>query len=243
MTAAASSQALSRFYDTPARPFRLNRKTVFAISVAAAFHGLVGYLVVTGQFEAMKAMDYDEGPVITFDNWKPEPLPPPPPKPFVEQQVKPQSFETHVPPVLQDIPSPPPFYADHVETEAPAGPIAALPDPTPVPAAPVAPSIPKPDPIIRNPTWLKKPTPEQIGNLYPTRAIDRGVGGGATLLCEVAVSGSVGNCAVVDESPKGYRFGDAALAMTRYFRMNPRTVDGAIQAGSKVRIPIVFNPG
>ena len=67
--------------------------------------------------------------------------------------------------------------------------------------------------------------------------------GGATLLCGVAANGSMVGCTVIDESPKGWRFGQAALASARYFKMSPRTVDGLVVEGAKVRIPIVFNPG
>ena len=67
--------------------------------------------------------------------------------------------------------------------------------------------------------------------------------GKAVLECEVLGTGSVAKCAVTEETPKAQRFGEAALQMSRYFKLSPKTVDGMSVAGSKVRIPIVFNAG
>ena len=97
--------------------------------------------------------------------------------------------------------------------------------------------------MIKNPEWVSKPTAAQLGRIYPERAATKEMSGGATLLCGVATDGSMVGCAVIDESPKGWRFGEAALAAARYFKMSPRTVDGQVVEGAKVRIPIVFNLG
>jgi periplasmic protein TonB len=60
--------------------------------------------------------------------------------------------------------------------------------------------------------------------------------------CRVMAQGTVNNCVVLRESPTGYGFGDAALASTRYFKLNPRTVDGQAIEGAKVQIPTVHIP-
>lgn len=107
--------------------------------------------------------------------------------------------------------------------------------------APVAPPPPPAPPQIRNPTWMQKPTGDQLARLYPKRAATRGIGGSATLDCRVTVTGSVNACVVLRESPAGYGFGEAALASSRYFKLNPRTVDGQVIEGAKVQIPMGFN--
>lgn len=97
--------------------------------------------------------------------------------------------------------------------------------------------------MIRNPNWVAKPSAAQLGRIYPDRAAERGVSGSATLLCGVSASGTMVGCTVIDETPTGWRFGEAALAGSKFFRMSPRTVDGQAVEGAKVRIPIVFNIG
>lgn len=112
----------------------------------------------------------------------------------------------------------------------------------PVTSRPVEPAPPAASPVIRNPAWLSKPTGEQLLNAYPERALERGVGGVATLSCLVRADGGVTTCSVVSETPNGQGFGRAALGLSRWFRISPRTVDGQAAAGSRVSMDIRFNP-
>ncbi len=51
----------------------------------------------------------------------------------------------------------------------------------------------------------------EIADLYPTRAIRDNVAGRALVRCRVNIRGEFSECAVSNEEPKGYGFGDAAL--------------------------------
>jgi protein TonB len=60
------------------------------------------------------------------------------------------------------------------------------------------------------------------------------------LRCTVTVDGNVTNCSVTSETPTGQGFGEAALKLSRYFQMRPKTVDGAPVGGATVNIGIPF---
>lgn len=94
--------------------------------------------------------------------------------------------------------------------------------------------------IIVNPDWLEKPSGEDMARHYPDLAAQLRLGGRATISCEVAASGAVVNCNVVQEAPEGLGFGQAAQSMAPIFRMSPRLKDGTPVGGGTVRIPIRF---
>ena len=75
---------------------------------------------------------------------------------------------------------------------------------------------------------------------YPPRAIAANVNGSASLNCLVLPSGAVTDCNVTRETPGGYGFGRSAQSLSRHFRVNPRTVNGAAE-GSRVVINLRFN--
>lgn len=94
--------------------------------------------------------------------------------------------------------------------------------------------------IIRNPSWSRQPSADQMMRAYPDRAITAEVAGSASLNCLVLPSGGVTDCNVTRETPGGYGFGRAAQSLSRHFRVNPRTVNGAAE-GSRVNINLRFN--
>lgn len=110
---------------------------------------------------------------------------------------------------------------------------------TPVDNTPVVPPTPTPPSVIRNPSWARQPSGEQMMRAYPGRAIAAGISGSASLNCLVLANGAVTDCTVTRETPGGYGFGRAAQGLSSHFRVNPRTVDGAA-VGSRVAINLRF---
>jgi TonB family protein len=98
-----------------------------------------------------------------------------------------------------------------------------------------------PGTIVGQPTWLRKPTNDEMLQFFPANT--GGVAGVAKIVCVVSTRGSMEKCAVAEETPLGHGFGVAALAMSSIFVMRPMTVDGLPVGGASVSIPIHFEGG
>lgn len=79
-----------------------------------------------------------------------------------------------------------------------------------------------------------------MARYYPDRAQRLEKEGKATLLCRVKANGTLEGCEIVSEEPADLGFGDAAIKLSRLFKMRPQTRDGAPVEGASVRIPLVF---
>jgi protein TonB len=64
--------------------------------------------------------------------------------------------------------------------------------------------------------------------------------GSAKIYCVVTASGTLSECTVASESPADFGFGDAALKMSKLFKMKPQTQDGQPVGGAHINIPIRF---
>ncbi len=94
--------------------------------------------------------------------------------------------------------------------------------------------------VVTNPDWISRPTGDQLSAVYPVVAQALNISGRAEVNCAVTVQGDVDACTVANEFPLGQGFGQAALALTPYFKMKPQMVDGQPVGGARVNIPIHF---
>lgn len=88
---------------------------------------------------------------------------------------------------------------------------------------------------ITNPRWLR--VPRELARYYPSRALAREIRGQVVLDCLVDVYGSL-NCSVLSETPANWGFGEAALRISRDYRMAPAMRDGlAVEGRYRMRVP------
>lgn len=92
-----------------------------------------------------------------------------------------------------------------------------------------------------NPDWIRKPTGQDIANVYPKVALEKRVGGRATIKCQVTVEGFLDACKVLFEEPQGMNFGAAGLQLAPQFRMSPMIRGGKATPGGEVTIPIIWS--
>ncbi len=96
--------------------------------------------------------------------------------------------------------------------------------------------------MITNPDWLRQPNGDDYAEYYPQRASDLGKGGVATISCTVTSKGTLTGCSISGEDPTGFGFGDAALKISKLFRMKPKQIDGQSVEGGSFSTRIRFRP-
>ena len=99
------------------------------------------------------------------------------------------------------------------------------------------------EPIIvegqRRPVWTRTPAAWRLAQTYPTRALEEGREGEASLHCTVLSDGAL-DCTPVSEYPARAGFGGAALRVAHMYRHAQTTKDGRDAVGSPVNLRVVF---
>ncbi|MGV8929351.1 MAG: energy transducer TonB family protein [Brevundimonas sp.] len=217
---------------------RLSKAAWIATGIVVAAHVGLGVALYYQRFEIPLISTPTPPPPFTITLERPEPTPLPEPKPVPPAAPNTRLNETSTPP--RDVET---VSAVQGEITADKSTTVNLITPSPEPAdnAPVEVARPQPPTVITNPSWSRLPSADQMTRAYPTRAVAGSVAGSASLNCLVQANGGVTDCEVLRETPDGFGFGRAAQGLSRYFRVNPRTVNGAAE-GSRVVINLHFNP-
>lgn len=96
------------------------------------------------------------------------------------------------------------------------------------------------DPRSDEQIWARRPSADDFQRNFPDRAQRMEVSGRVVLSCMLDDRGVVTSCDIVEETPAGYGFGDAALRLSRLFRAKARKVDGQTVGGTTVPLTLTF---
>jgi protein TonB len=89
------------------------------------------------------------------------------------------------------------------------------------------------------PQWTRTPSGNRIARAYPTRALERGTEGEASVSCTVEDDGDL-DCAQVSQTPEHAGFGLAAVRVAETYHHGPELEDGQPAAGAVVNFRILF---
>ncbi len=96
--------------------------------------------------------------------------------------------------------------------------------------------------MVRTPAdWIVKPSNMELARFDPPKARREHVSGAVLLSCRVLRTQRVTDCQVIEERPRNYGFGKAALGASAVFQMSPPTRNGEVDELSRIEIPVAFN--
>jgi TonB family protein len=95
-------------------------------------------------------------------------------------------------------------------------------------------------PMITTAAFEHLPNGAVFERFYPQAARDQGVSGRVRVQCTVSQTGTLIDCQIVSEDPKGWGFGEATLRLAGEFRVRPATADGAPTANGVISFPVVW---
>lgn len=223
------------FADVPRRRRRVRASTI-AIGISLAVHAGVGLYIYEWKFNPGAFPDLSDPPMVV-----PTITLPLPDRPRPEEQRPVSVVHTAAPnqtaPEVTFPVDPPPQTARNTQNDGATDPLSTTPPKPLVIALAEPPKLPH---RITNPSWLSQPDARAMSRYYPDRAERMGRAGAATISCVVSANGAVGPCTVLRESPSEFGFGDAALKLSRFFKLAPRTEDGQPVDGGTIEIPIKF---
>lgn len=97
-------------------------------------------------------------------------------------------------------------------------------------------------PLIGKPKWVGLPQVNDMSAVIPEAARKAGVYKSRVVLeCGVITDGAVDQCQVLSQEPDGLGYGDAAVALSKFFRLAVWTEEGLPVVGGRVRIPLRFD--
>ena len=79
---------------------------------------------------------------------------------------------------------------------------------------------------IPDPVWVERPSKQELEELAPPKGKSDGVSGSAKLICEVGSDYRLSACQVLEEVPKDYGYGEAAVRASHFFRIATHSADG-----------------
>lgn len=104
---------------------------------------------------------------------------------------------------------------------------------------PAAPAKVDPSVVIREPVWTSRPSAQEIAALRPKAASGFKLSAVAGLWCVAQADGSVSQCQVDWQDPRGMGFGEAALKAAPLFRMETSDRHGLVE-GRPVQVQLTW---